>query len=144
MLSALVGVFLALQTGPVGKPPVGIYRVEWCDKNGKNLSPSNLPVGQKRWMEVHPNKRWILRDFLSGFEGTWKKSKTGFDLLALVGPAGKLKKPETMKLKLIKANVYEFFEPKNPSNRMRFYYDPQFLKTLSKEYEKALRGSGHP
>jgi len=138
-LSALCFALLA-HPQSLDKPPVGIYRVEHIDAKG-NAIEKNLPTGQKFWLELHRDKTWIMRDFLSAFNGTWTQAPGGIlKLRATDGPAGKLKKPETKALKLVKPNVYEFTATRGKATAlMRFTYDPNFLKQLDKEYREIMK-----
>jgi hypothetical protein len=139
MLATVVLTLIVAQTTPVGKPPVGVYRVESTDLKGKNLHP-DLPVGQLRWLEVHPNKTWILRDFMSAFKGTWKLVDKKLKLTVLATPSGRSKRKDDLMLLLpMKGNDYRLPIPKNTKEELRFYFDPKFLPWLRKEYDGAVR-----
>lgn len=139
MLATIVLTLIVAQATPAGKPPIGVYRVESTDLTGKSLH-TDLPVGQLRWLEVHPDKTWILRDFMVAFTGTWKLVDKKLKLTVLRTPSGKSKKKnDAMVLLPMKGNDYRLPIPKNSKEELRFYYDPKFLSWLKKEYDRTLR-----
>ena len=63
--------------------------------------PKTTPPGQIRKF-IMQGKYCAIIDMMVGFQGTFKQSKTGVIVTWLEGPAGKLKKPDTLKFLLSK------------------------------------------
>lgn len=63
--------------------------------------PKTTPPGQIRKF-IMQGKYCAIIDMMVGIQGTFKQSKTGVTVTWLEGPAGKLKKPDTLKFLLSK------------------------------------------
>lgn len=85
---------VAADTRPEGV--VGYYRLEDPDQYGAK-SMKDVPIGQIRYLGIEKG-RWMLRDMMVGFGGTWVATKSGALLTTTDGPSGPVKDEEPLEV----------------------------------------------
>ena len=125
-------IVLGLAVSGVGfgqKAFVGTYEVIRY-VNDKKVENAKLPPGQVTWLELKKDGKWVMRDMMVGFEGTWRYANGNILLTFIEGPAGKLKQRITETLRP-NPDYKLLVLSKNGKRVMDFRNDPAFLKKLA-------------
>lgn len=65
---------------------------------------ADVPIGQVFYLGVRKGK-WLMANMLSGYGGTYKALKTGFEFLATEGPSGKIKSVQKLRVERTKKGL---------------------------------------
>ncbi|KAA0235712.1 MAG: hypothetical protein EDM74_12045 [Armatimonadetes bacterium] len=74
----------------------GYYRLDDPAQYGAK-SMKEVPVGQIRFLGIEKG-RWMLRDMMVGFGGTWVETASGAKLTVTEGPSGPVNEKETLEV----------------------------------------------
>ena len=129
-------------------PFVGTYDVIRLEK-GKPVDNKSLPPGQVMILELIKDGAFQMRDFLSGFEGSWKVSDKRLILTFKSGPAGKLRKQDVMTVQPSPdRSRLVIVSPKSYAGQLEFHWNPKAIETwnrrLSETLKKTEQGSKKP
>lgn len=75
---------------------VGFYKLDDPAQYGAKTMQV-VPVGQVRYLGID-EERWLLRDMMVGFSGTWAKTPSGAILKTKMGPSGPVKAQEAIEV----------------------------------------------
>jgi hypothetical protein len=87
--------------------------------------------------ELRRNGTFQMRNFLSGFDGTWKVEKGHVRITITDGPAGKLKKPDSILLKpQPDRRRLVVVHPKATAGQLEFRFDPTIRERVRRRMQE--------
>jgi len=121
---------------------IGTYEaVQFLD--GKRIDNETQPPGVRLWLTMKADSTWLVRNFLSGWSGTWELKNGEIIQTTTEGPAGELKKKQvvTLEIKPTKNGII-LITPKEKNSWMEFVPDPQIEKKISDAIQKRWDEAG--
>jgi hypothetical protein len=126
-------------------PLVGTYEVVMFE-DGKAVDNATLPPGQARLLKVNADGTWILRDMMTGVEGTWEMRGERLVLRPTKGPAGPapaeaepmVLEPQPDRTRLV------IVEPADAAGMIEMRYDPEIEQKMQEATQKRMQEGDEP
>ncbi len=124
-------------------PYIGTYDVVRVEK-GKPVDNMSISPGQVMILDLKKDGAFQMRNFLSGFDGTWKVADKRVILTFKSGPAGKLKKPDVVTLQpMPDRNRLVILAPKSEAGQLEFHWNPKAIENWNKRLSETMQKAQH-